>query len=280
MVRIRPMTAADLPDGLRLSEQAGWNQGAADWSRFLELQPDGCFVAELDGRPVGTVTTCLLGPVAWIAMMLVQADLRGRGIGRSLMTHALAFLETQGARSIRLDATPLGRPLYESLGFVADNELARHRGTPVAVAAGQGGEPPRPDQESSWLALDRDATGTDRAKLLRRLGSEFPGSCRVVNRDGCIAGFIFHRPGRLASQVGPCIAVPDSGAGPDLLHGAFDRLAGQPIFLDIPIGHTVAESVAASRGLTVQRTLLRMSLGERVPERPGWLWASSGPEMG
>src|SRR5215216_3234927 len=119
------MTAADVASGLRLKEQAGWNQLEADWRRLLDLQPDGCFVAEVDGAVVGTVTTCRFGPVGWVAMMLVDEALRGRGIGRALMVRALEDLDAHGVRSVRLDATPLGRPLYESLGFVAEATFAR-----------------------------------------------------------------------------------------------------------------------------------------------------------
>src|SRR5262245_32370282 len=125
MLSIRALTAADIPTGMRLKEQAGWNQLESDWRRLLELQPDGCFLAEHEGRAVGTVTTCRFGGVAWIAMMLVDAAFRGRGFGRALMLHALNDLDSRGIRSIRLDATPLGRPLYESLGFVAEAEFIR-----------------------------------------------------------------------------------------------------------------------------------------------------------
>jgi hypothetical protein len=41
MIRVRRLTAADLPAGLALSRQAGWNQTEADWRRCLDLQPDG-----------------------------------------------------------------------------------------------------------------------------------------------------------------------------------------------------------------------------------------------
>src|SRR3954465_129988 len=85
---IREMTLADLAIGMHLKDQAGWNQREDDWRRLLAMQPDGCFLAELDGTPVGTVTTCRFGPVAWIAMMLVDSRFRHRGIGRKLMTHA------------------------------------------------------------------------------------------------------------------------------------------------------------------------------------------------
>src|SRR6516162_4176250 len=112
MIHIRPMTAADLPLGLRLSQQAGWNQTTADWRRFLDLQPTGCFIAEWDATPAATLTTCIFGSVAWIAMVLVEESLRRRGLGQALLHHALSFLEQEGARSVRLDATALGRPLY------------------------------------------------------------------------------------------------------------------------------------------------------------------------
>src|SRR5947208_12855273 len=125
MIRIRVMTFADVEFGLRLKQENGWNQTVADWARFLVMQPDGCFVAEEDGEAAGTVTTCVFGPVAWVGMMLVEKERRGRGIGRALMNHALAFLDGKDVRSIRLDATPLGEPLYRRLGFVEQFLLCR-----------------------------------------------------------------------------------------------------------------------------------------------------------
>ena len=89
MIHLRLMMARDVPLGMRLKEQAGWNQIEADWRRCLQLQPDGCFVAEREGVAVGTVTTCIFGSIAWIAMVLVDAAVRGQGIGRTLLDHAL-----------------------------------------------------------------------------------------------------------------------------------------------------------------------------------------------
>ena len=40
-MRLRIMTMADIPAGMRLKEIAGWNQTAADWKRFLEASPKG-----------------------------------------------------------------------------------------------------------------------------------------------------------------------------------------------------------------------------------------------
>src|SRR5258708_10966154 len=72
MTCIRLMTEADLPLGMRLKALNGWSQTEADWRRYLELQPDGCFVAGLDGEPVGTLTTCIFGTVGWIMGVFVD----------------------------------------------------------------------------------------------------------------------------------------------------------------------------------------------------------------
>ena len=95
MIRVRALTAADLPLGL--CGAAGWNQTEADWRRFLDLQPDGCFVAELDGASVGTTTTCVFSRVAWVAMALVAEAVRGRGVGAALLGAALADPHRPGA---------------------------------------------------------------------------------------------------------------------------------------------------------------------------------------
>src|SRR5262249_53789699 len=184
MIRIRVMTFADVEFGLRLKQENGWNQTAADWARFLAMQPDGCFVAEEDGEPVGTVTTCVFGTVAWIGMMLVEKERRGRGIGRALLTHALDFLDGNSIRTIRLDATPLGEPLYPRLSFVEQFALCRFEGEPSAGDPISGVEKGGKEDQRSALALDRQVTNMDRRKLLGELFCERPDQLRIVRRGG------------------------------------------------------------------------------------------------
>jgi hypothetical protein len=278
MIHVRPMTPADLPFGLRLSSCAGWNQTEADWQRFLFLQPDGCFLAEQDNTPAGTTTTCILGEVAWIAMVLVDESLRGRGIGTALLHHALAFLDSRQVPTIRLDATPLGQPLYERLGFVEQFRLARYVGTlPPAPPAAGSEDTPSPQWEA-LAALDEEVTGADRRRLLLRLFTEQPASVRQVRLGDRPAGYLASRPGRRAIQIGPCIAAPE--VGPLLFAEAWQRHGGQPVYLDVPVPNLAATQLAEARGLTVQRYLTRMCRGQQRGERVGWLWASSGPEKG
>ncbi len=278
MIRIRPMTIRDVPLGMRLKQQAGWNQTEADWSRFLDLEPDGCFVAEPNSEPVATTTTCIFGSVAWVAMVLVEATVRGHGIGTAMMQHALAFLDGRGVRSIRLDATPLGQPIYEKLGFAPQYQLARFEGKlpqrpPASAVRGV-----QPEELSELLQLDQRVTGTDRRKLLLHLFTEAPSALRVVKLAGGGAGYLTTRQGSRAVQVGPCLAAP--AVGRRLFADACNQYAGRLAYLDIPTANAPAMAEAEAIGLTVQRHFVRMCRGEPVNDRIEWLWASSGPEMG
>src|SRR5207244_5594839 len=112
--------------GMRLKDLAGWNQTEADWERFLDACPDGCFVAETAGRVVGTSTTIVYeGRFAWIGMVLVDPEFRRRGIGAALLDRALEHLDSARVPAAKLDATPEGRPAYEPRGFVAELEIER-----------------------------------------------------------------------------------------------------------------------------------------------------------
>ncbi len=313
MLHIHLMNADDVPWGMKLKDQAGWNQTPADWRRLLALQPEGCFVADWEGRMAGTACVTSFGPVAWISMVLVDTSYRGRGIGTRLMEHALAWLDRERIRTVRLDATPLGRPVYARLGFAAEYEVARWEGTaePGRLGAGSCEEGwasvsrspgPAENRSRGWgpisiraqpsrilpvareqldeiAALDLQATGTLRLRLLDRLHRERPDAMRIAMTDGRIAGYSHFRPGSRARQIGPVIAM-DASSGEALLDAAFHGAAGQPIYLDIPVANLPAASWAESRGLGIQRQFIRMFRGEPVLDRPNRIWAGYGPEKG
>lgn len=297
MIRIRPMTAADLPLGLRLSDAAGWNQLAADWKRFLALQPDGCFVAELDGTAVGTTTTCIFGSVAWIAMVLVAEAVRGRGVGTELTQHVLRFLDERKVATVRLDARPMAQSIYERLGFVEQYRIAHYEGTfPSTYSDVRDQMSEITDQEARnhtltsdlrtltsdlWealLAFDFRITRTERRRLLALLFAEHSQNVRVLWDGPDVQGYLTARPGKKTLRLGPCIATAD--AGPLLLADAGNRYGGQLVSIDVPLPNEAAIQWVESHGLTERHTLSRMCRGVPVVEQVGSLWASSGPEKG
>jgi GNAT superfamily N-acetyltransferase len=274
------MTATDIPLGLKLARQAGWNQIETDWRRFLTMQPDGCFVGELDGTAVATTAAFIFGGVAWIAMVIVDIDSRRKGVATTLLKHALDFLDERGVKTVRLDATAAGQPVYEKLGFVPEYALSRYMGTvkpspkPSALIL----PPTIGRQLKAIAAFDRRMTATPREKMLARLFEESPEITRALYRDGQVAGYVTGRRGANATLIGPCIATVY--AGPILLNDAFGRCVGQPVFIDVPRDNAPALEIVENSGLTVQRHFTRMCRGERIKDRVETIWASSGPEKG
>ena len=272
------MTIGDLGLGMKLSGQAGWNQTEADWRRFLELEPEGCFVGELNGRSVGTTTTCVFRKTAWIAMVLVDVSARHNGVGTRLLEHSIDYLKARQAGTIRLDATSLGRPIYEKLGFSADYTLARFEGIAPAFKECSAVVEATPDMSGDLLEFDKRMTGRERVKMLGRLFDEFPGETRIVRRAGEIEGFIAVRAGANAIRIGPCTATP--AAGPALLSDALNRCAGEPVLVDVPLDNVEAVKIVESSGLTIQRSFTRMSRGPKITDNVQASWASSGAEKG
>jgi GNAT superfamily N-acetyltransferase len=282
MLTIRQFTVADVGFGMRLKELAKWNQTPADWHRAIALEPDGCFVGRWNGVDAASLTTCLFDDVAWIAMVLTDPEYRGRGIASGLMRHAVDYLTARGARSIRLDATEFGLPVYLKLGFSVDWMLSRFGGVPQVPGSEGASSVIRltSDLLSQAVDIDRRATSTNRRSLLTRLLAEaLPGYGH--DSMGEIDGFVFQRAGSNATQIGPCVAVRGRDASA-LLTLACQTCVREHtrIYIDVPDENTPALAWAAQAGLTAERQFYRMTLGAPVTEDRSAIWASYGPEKG
>ena len=279
MIELRNMTRPDVPLGMRLKDEAGWNQTEDDWRRFLDLEPGGCFVALQEGRPVGTVAAFAFGSIGWIAMVLVDKPARHRGIGTRLVEDALDYLDARGVRTVRLDATALGRPIYERLGFVAEYELVRMQGVAASPDSDSNVHALLPERLADVLELDRKVSATKRARLLESLHREAPDAMRIFVADQDILGYMTIRRGARATQIGPGVALTEE-AGRALIEDALSRCREKPIFVDVPVENIAAVTCVESHGLVVQRPFIRMRRGDPVDDDPTRLWASSGPEKG
>ncbi len=111
---------------MALKEEAGWNQTRQDWIKLLEAAPQGCFGMEIDGALVATTTAVSYGTeLAWVGMVLTASRYRGRGFAGALLEHAVDYLAREKVNWIKLDATVMGRPIYQRFGF--EDECAIER---------------------------------------------------------------------------------------------------------------------------------------------------------
>jgi GNAT superfamily N-acetyltransferase len=107
----------------------GWNQEfealvAEICARFLrrfDPQREHCWIAEAEGRRVGSVTLVAQSrTVAKLRMLFVDRRSRGLGVGRKLVEECLAFARRAGYRKVTLwtnDCLVSARRIYQAAGF-------------------------------------------------------------------------------------------------------------------------------------------------------------------
>ena len=78
------------------------------------------WIAELDGRPVGTISAVMDGSICYVRGMGVSPHARGRGVGDALVKECVAFAQQYHAFRVRLHTTEFlhaALRLYERHGF-------------------------------------------------------------------------------------------------------------------------------------------------------------------
>lgn len=134
---IRPMTESDADAVRRLDQQAfgDWmrRRGQAEMMPLRTREnvrsmrgrdPDGCFVAEVEGRPVGYVFSRTWGRVGWFGTLGVHPQFQGQGIGRALAQESVGYLDRRGCTTIGLGTMPEepgNVALYAHCGFRPDH---------------------------------------------------------------------------------------------------------------------------------------------------------------
>ncbi len=277
---IRRMVVPDIPAGMRLRELAGWNQTEQDWRRFLEFEPDGCFVAFRNGTVCGTVATLAYERrFGWVSMVLVDPDYRRLGIGTRLLERGIAYLEGSGVETVKLDATPMGRTVYVQRGFVDEYEIERWEG--IAPSCESPGLKQISAQDLAGVCEhDRRIFGADRARLLTSLWEENPRYSAVVYAAGGVAGYVFGRAGANAHYIGPWVAQ-HADAAEKLLREILNRIAGEKVFVDVCLVNSAARDLVKAAGFEFQRPLTRMFRGpNNYPGIPQWVCGIAGPELG
>lgn len=274
---IRLLRHTDVPGAMHLKESAGWNQTQEDWERLLELEPEGCFGLEQDGRLAATATALTYGrDLAWIGMVLTLPECRGHGFASLLMEHAIDFAARRGVAKIGLDATSMGIGVYRRFGFEPEGTEAIIKRWARPASA----DPVSPVAVDAWqphAELDRRAFGTDRSELLQSLA-------RVESASVLGRGYAMGRPGSRTAYFGPCVAE-SADAAATLLRWYLTRHPAEPAYWDILAANDEAESLAREHGFAPIRELTRMvrilrTDAQRAPSDPRLVYATAGLECG
>ena len=137
-MEIRRMTEADYPElyqlwlscaGMGLNNLDDSEEGLA---RFLQRNPETCLAAMEGNQLIGAILLGSDGRRAYIYHTAVHPDFRRKGVGRALVTQALAAVESLGIHKVSLvvfASNEEGNRFWQEQGFsVRKDLLYRDRG--------------------------------------------------------------------------------------------------------------------------------------------------------
>lgn len=129
---IRSMTIHDYPavydlwlscKGMGLNDVDDSENGIA---RFLERNPETCFVAEMDGKLTGVIMAGSDGRRGYIYHTAVHPAFRKQGIGSALVEKVLKALKQLGISKVALvvfERNKEGNAFWEKQGFTVRKDL-------------------------------------------------------------------------------------------------------------------------------------------------------------
>jgi GNAT superfamily N-acetyltransferase len=113
--------------------QPGWRERFIAFFAERMARGDAAYYVAVDGEQlVGSAGAFLTEAYpaeihglrsGYIFGVYVVPAYRGQGLATQLTQATIDFLRAKNAYSIRLHASPFGRPIYERLGFVPTNEM-------------------------------------------------------------------------------------------------------------------------------------------------------------
>lgn len=284
--KIRSLLLQDINQAIRLSNAEKWNQTEQDWALLIG-SPGNIALAALDGdKIIGTSTAIIYAnDVAWIGMVLVDKNYRGRGVSKMLLI--AIFEQLQSCGSIKLDATPAGQAVYETMDF--KDEYLIHRMTTGSVSANLllneeqeefSVEHVHLSDLSDLVEYDQHVFGANRTQLTYFLFKNYPEKCWVLKRNDRIAGIALGREGTRFHHIGPVMASSTEDAK-QLVNSSLKQLNGLPVVIDVLDSKTDLIVWLNSIGFEKQRHFIRMYKNENpYPGNPENQYLICGPEFG
>jgi len=280
---VRSMQPGDIVYAMKLSNAEGWNQTENDWKLLIESPQNVCLVAEYNKKIIGTTTAMnYANQIAWIGMVLVAKESRGQGISKLLLTNILKKLES--FESIKLDATPAGKQVYQKFDFKDEYLITRVvTGSMTNLSFEDDttlAESIRLKDIEEIVALDEHVFGTNRRQLIESLIIRCPHKAWLLKRNNSIAGFALGRDGNKYHQVGPVFGSTINDVKM-LIRKALKELINQPVIMDVLSEKEDLISWLNSIGFTMQRHFARMYKKENL--FPGIInkqYLICGPEFG
>ena len=164
---IQPLQFEDIPY-LGSLQPPGWGDIRLNFDYHARSPICDPVKALIEQTIAGVGTTIRHVDTAWLAMIIVHPAYRNQGVGNAITKSLVESLDPHVYKTIQLDATDLGYPVYKKNGFEVQTEYMHFkcerydRDQPVS-----GSIVPFHDQyRSEMLEMDRRVSGEDREATL------------------------------------------------------------------------------------------------------------------
>lgn len=283
MVSLKTLAIQDIGQAIRLSDAEGWNQTEADWELLIQDSRHVCLAAEVEEKIIGTATAInYRNEVAWIGMVLVDKEYRGKGVSKILLSGL--FEQLGSCRSVKLDATPAGQPVYQKFGFQNEYMIQRLTAHSISVKTllfyDELPERIHINEISEIIKYDQQVFGANREQLIKYLYKNEPDNAWVIRQDGKVCGLALGRKGARFYQAGPVLAKNTQDAM-KLITISLVGIKDQPIVVDVLEDKKELTDWLISLGFIIQRPFVRMYRNENpFPGIPNNQFLICGPEFG
>ncbi len=251
---IRIMSRGDVDLALDWAAKEGWNPGIRDGDCFYYTDPEGFFIGEIDGEPIGCIIAIAYNDsFGFIGLYIVKPEFRGKGYGIQLWKTAMKHLDNC---TIGLDGVIDQQENYKKSGFRLAYRHIRYEGI------GGGSESQRivDLNEVSFedlVTYDAILFSVPRPKFLKRWINQPEGAALGFLKNGKLAGYGVIRACQAGFKIGPLFADEEQIAE-DLFNSLAGRVTGETVFLDTPEANSAAIALAKRHDMKMVFETARM----------------------
>lgn len=265
--KVRVMQRVDLQNAYRWSIEEGWNVGKHDHDVFFATDPNGFFVGELNGEPIGSVSGVAYDDkFGFVGIYILRPEFRGQGYGIQIFQAAMEYL---GNRCVGLDGVIAQQDNYRRSGFKFEYRNIRFRKEGVASTV-QGTSPSIVSATGVPFNLlaDYDARHfpARRESFLTGWIREPEATAITKYEDGVIKGFGMVRAFAQGWCVGPLFADTPEIAD-ELYRTLSAEHPGEDLYLDVPEVNEDAIALANGHQMAQVFETARMYTGD-APKLP------------
>lgn len=254
-LKIRKMSREEAEFAVEMAAAEGWNPGINDGKLFYETDPEGFFIAEISGKPIGCASAVAYDDFfGFLGLYVIRPEFRRSGIGMKLTRKCLEYL---GKRNIGLDGVIENEKKYQKvMKFKSYYSNLRFEGI-------GGGEVPSglvkisEVQFEDLLDYDRRMFPAPRARFLKEWIKQ-PDSFAYAKLEAeQLKGYGVIRKCRTGYKIGPLFA-DDLPTAEKIFQALKASVPGETIYLDVPEPNKNAMEIAEKYGMTRVFKTIRM----------------------